>query len=132
MTKTILKLTMLSLLAIAVEGLPDNARAQETKTPATEKKESRKSGIVPFHGKLKAVDATAKTLAVGELTIQITAETKISKAGQPASLEDGVVGEDVSGAYKKTTAGELDATTVRFGPKPEKGESGKDHPEKTR
>jgi hypothetical protein len=131
MKKTVLKLTIMSLLAIAIEGLPGYAHAQDTKTPAAEKKETRKPGVVPFHGKLKGVDATARTLAVGELTIRINAETKISKAGQPAALEDGVVGEDVSGAYRKSAAGELDATTVRFGPKPDKSEPGKDHPERT-
>jgi hypothetical protein len=91
MTKSILKLSLLSLLAIAVGGLVVQARAQETDKPTVEKKESKKSGVTPFHGKLKAVDTTAKTITVGELTIQITSDTKISKAGKPATLEDGVV-----------------------------------------
>jgi len=60
---------------------------------------------VPFHGKLKGVDPIAKTLSVGEMVIQITPETRISKAGKPATLEDGVVGEMVGGAYRKTGDG---------------------------
>jgi hypothetical protein len=127
MTKSILKLSLLSLLAIAVGGLVVQARAQETDKPTVEKKESKKSGVTPFHGKLKAVDTTAKTITVGELTIQITSDTKISKAGKPATLEDGVVGEDVSGAYRKTADGKLDATTVHLGHRPEKGDLKKEH-----
>jgi len=75
---------------------------------------------------LKSVDSTAKTISVGALTVQITSETKIDKAGQPAMLQDGVVGEVVSGAYKKTEDGKLDATTVHFGPrKPKREQKGR-------
>jgi hypothetical protein len=124
MKQNILKLCILSLLAIALQGLQGNVRAQETNNPSVEKAESRKSGVVPFHGKLKAVDGVARTITVGERTFQITSDTHISKAGQPATLEDGVVGEDAGGAYKKTADGRLDATVVRFGPKSESEKAG--------
>jgi hypothetical protein len=117
MTKLILKLSLFGLLAIALTGMPVQLHAQETNAPAAEKK-IKKPAATPFHGKLKAVDKTAKTVSVGETTIQITSETKIMKAGKPATLDDGVVGEDVAGAYKKTDGGKLNATSVRFGPKP--------------
>ncbi len=128
MTKSILKLSLLSLLALSITGLPGRVHAQDNQNPAVEKKETKekKPGAVPFHGKLKAVDNTVKTIAVGKLTIQITSETKITKAGKPAVLEDGIVGEEVGGAYQKTEDGKLDATSVRFGPKPAKGPSKED------
>ena len=74
----------------------------------------------PFHGNLKAVDTSAKTLTVGTLTLQITSDTKITKDGKPATLADGVVGEPVSGAYTKTADGKLNAVVVHFGAKPKK------------
>jgi hypothetical protein len=121
MTKSLLKLSLLGLLAVAVAGLPVCAGAAETNAPTAGKKASKtkKSSTLPIHGKLKAVDNTAKTISVGEQTIQITSETKISKGDKPATLEDGVVGEEVSGAYKKGEDGKLTATKLRFGPKAE-------------
>ena len=121
MTKSFLKWSALSLLAVAIAGLPAQLRAQSTNKHAagnTEAK-SKKPDTTPFHGKLKAVDKTAKTISVGEkeLVIQVTSETKISKSEKPAVLDDGVIGEDVSGAYQKTDDGKLHATMITFGAK---------------
>jgi hypothetical protein len=55
---------------------------------------------------------------VGKRTFQITSETKIKKGGKPATLDDGVVGEDVGGYYHNGEDGKLNAVSVRFGPKP--------------
>ena len=63
------------------------------------------------------MDTNAKTLTVGALTLQVTPDTKITKDGQPATLLDGVVGQPVSGSYKKTNDGKLNAVTVHFGAK---------------
>ena len=114
MIKSILKLSLLGLLAVAVMGTPVTLLAQAP--PAVKKPNARP---VPFHGKLKAVDSTAKTISVGEQTIQVTSETKITKTGKPATLADGTVGEEVTGAYRKTDDGKMDAVTIHFGPKPE-------------
>ena len=99
---------------------------QATDNPVAHKAESRKPGTTPFHGKLKAVDIAAGTIIIGERTIQVTSDTRIFKAGQPAALEDGVVGEEVGGAYQKTAEGALVATLVRFGPKPDQGTTRKE------
>ena len=120
MTKLMLKTGLLTMLAVAVAGWPVGTSAADTNAPAVEKKEPKPKKSLVFHGKLKSVDKTAKTISVGERTFQITSETKISKADKPAMLEDGVVGEDVSGAYKKGDDGKLTATSVHFGPKSEK------------
>jgi hypothetical protein len=127
MNKSILRLGLLGLLAAGITGTSANLRAQNTNAPAPEKKEhkAKPAGILPFHGNLKAVDATAKTISVGDLVLQITSETKIEKAGKAAALQDGVVGEPVGGSYKKTEDGKLTAVSVHFGPK-----EGKPHPKK--
>ena len=121
MTKSILKLSAWGLLAVAIAGSPAAALAQNTNQAPAEhsKAKTKKPATTPFHGKLKAVDKIAKTISVGEkdLVIQITSETKISKSDKPAVLDDGVVGEDVSGAYQKSADGKLHATTVNFGAK---------------
>jgi hypothetical protein len=123
MKKHIAKITTLSLLAAAVIAVPALSRAVDvtTNTPGssgqTVTPKPQRHGVVPFHGKLAAVDANAKTLTVGTLTLQITAATKIIKNGQPATLSEGVVGESASGTYKKTADGKLEAITVHFGAK---------------
>jgi hypothetical protein len=117
MNKFILKLSLLGLLALAVAGAPVAGRAQTTSTNAVPKKKPANRSL-PFHGKLKAIDSTAKTITVGTETIQITSETKIAKAGKPATLADGAVGDEVAGAYHKDAEGKLNAISLRFGPKP--------------
>jgi hypothetical protein len=123
MTKNISKITILSLFAGALVALPGLSRAEVTNAPAatnqtTQAKPNKTNP--PFHGNLKAVDASAKTITVGTLTLQITSDTKITKDGKPAALADGVVGEPVSGAYTKTADGKLNAVVIHFGVKPKK------------
>ncbi len=118
----IFKITALSLFAAALMVAPATIHAQDaTNAPATPDTsvKHKKHDTVPFHGKLIAVDKNAMTLKVGERTFEISSETKISKTSGPATLADGVVGEMVSGVYKKSKDGKLIATTVHFGPKPE-------------
>jgi len=125
MIKSILRISAVGLLAAAIAGLPLPAAAQSTNPPAAAKKSgadkkdaaAKKKGAHPFHGKLAAVDKTAKTIKVGESIYQITSETKIIKAGKPATLDDGVVGDEVGGYAKPTDDGKMAATSVRFGPK---------------
>ena len=127
MMKSLLRIGAVTLLAVAIAGMPVQLLAQNTNTPTVEKKSSaakkdsaaKKKAAHPFHGKLAAVDKTAKTIKVGESIYQITSETRIEKAGKPAMLEDGVVGEEVAGYAKPTDDGKMAASSVRFGPKPE-------------
>jgi hypothetical protein len=60
----------------------------------------------------------AKTITVGKRTFQITSATKLKKGDKPATLDDGIVGEEVGGYYKTGEDGKLNATSIRFGPKP--------------
>src|SRR3982751_6893784 len=113
MTTTMLKFALGGLLVTAITGMPLQTRAQAA---PPEKKEVLPHAT-PFHGKLKAVDQEAKTIAVGDRTFHVPGDIKILKSGKPAALSDGVVGEEVSGAFKKGEDGKLTATTLRFGPK---------------
>ena len=88
-----------------------------TTAATTAKAGHNKTGVLPFHGKLKAIDTTAKTISVGTRTFEITSETIIIKDGKSATLADGVVGDETGGAYKKTDDGKLVLTKLRFGAK---------------
>ena len=63
------------------------------------------------------MDKTAKTITVGKRTFQITSETKMFKAGKPATLDEGIIGEEASGYVKPTEDGKLVASKINFGPK---------------
>ena len=125
------------LLIAAIAGLPLQAAAQSTnksgaaRKPAKEQQASttKKKAPHPFRGKLAAVDKTAKTIRVGKSIYQLTSETRITKGGKPATLDDAVVGEETAGYVKPNEAGEMAASSVRFGPKPD-GISGQKPKEK--
>jgi len=123
MKRTILKIAC-ALFASAIIAAPALLRAQDamsTNAPAaadqTAPAKMKKHGAIVFNGKLTAVDTNAMTFTVSSRTFEITSDTKITKDGQPATLSDGVVGEMVGGAYKKSDDGKLTATTVHFGEK---------------
>ena len=111
-------------------GLPGQLHAQATNKPTAEKKsavekketakaEKKTPSAHPVRGKLAALDKAAKTITLGKSTYHITPETKITKAGKPATLDDGVLGEYVTGYVKPAEDGKMVAKTLYFGPKPE-------------
>ena len=116
MKKNILRIAVFSLLATALAVAPTQTLAQEKKDPPAAEK---KQGNPPVRGKLAAVDKAAKTITIGQTTIQITADTKFQKAGKDATLDDAVVGEEAMATGKKKEDGKFVAKMVRFGPKPE-------------
>ena len=123
MKNTMSKITVLSLFAAALVAMPALSRAQNSNAAppaAADQTAPAKKHNPPFHGKLASVDTKAMTITVGKLTIQVNADTKIARDGQPVTLADGKVGEPVSGAYKKTDDGKLIATVLHFGAKGEK------------
>ncbi len=142
MLRTILKTGALSLLVAAIAGVPLQLLAQTTNKAAADKKAgvekkaapdkkepaAKKASAHPFHGKLAGVDMVAKTIKLGKSTYQVTSETKITKDGKPATLADGVVGEEVGGYAKPLEDGKMVATSLRFGPKPESGAEKKKEP----
>ncbi len=117
MNKIITRLAFISLLSVLIAGAPVRVFAEDKsdkKEHAGEKKKGK-----PFKGKVDAVDKTAKTIKVGERTFQITSDTKIVKAGKPATFDDAVVGEEIGGTYHKTDDGKMVAVSIRLGAKPE-------------
>jgi hypothetical protein len=122
--KLLIKSVAVTVFAIAV-ATSGQLQAQTTnKAPAekkssTEKKEpvEKKQSPIPFHGNIVTLDKNARTLTIGKRTFLVTSETKVFKSDKPATFADGVVGEYVSGSYKKTDDGKLIAHSVYFGGK---------------
>ncbi|HEX4263101.1 MAG TPA: hypothetical protein VH597_02075 [Verrucomicrobiae bacterium] len=113
MNKRALKFSLLGLLAIIMTGTPVALRAQTTN--AMPRMAAHR--VLPFHGKIKTVDNSAKTISVGEMTLQITSASKILKTGKPATFQDAAVGDNVAGSYRKNTDGKMDVVSLRIGPK---------------
>ena len=114
------QIALLALAATALIAAPATIYAQDaaaTTPAATPAPKKHGAGV---HGAVVAVDATAQTVTVGTKTYNVTSDTKITKAGQPATLSDITVGETVSIGYKKDEAGKLNATTIHVGAKKKK------------
>ena len=118
--KTLIK--SLIITSTAVSLLLTVASAAEK-----EKKEGKAKGL-PYSGKISAVDKAAKTVTLAtkekSRTYQITPETRISKAGKPATLDDATVGEEAA-AFGHEEGGKHIAQSLRLGPKPEGDSKGK-------
>ena len=88
---------------------------------ALELGERKKS--VPFHGKISAVDQTAKTFSIAgkekARVFTIVEATVITKDGNPGTMADLAANEDVRGSYWKREDGSLEAKTVKLGQKTE-------------
>ncbi len=98
-----------AVLDAAAAGTPPKLPAVTNKPPAARS--------LPFTGKLTAVDRAKRTITVGSRLFYLTSETRLTRAGQPATLDDGVIGEETAGAYRKRPDGTRQAVSVRFGPK---------------
>jgi len=106
-------------LSVLAAQSPPPAKENAAKPAAEKKAADKKPSAGPFHGKLAGLDKHAKTITVGKRTFQITSKTKINKGGKPATLDEGVVGDEVSGYVKPTDDGKLVATKINLGPKAE-------------
>ena len=83
-----------------------------------DKKEATTRAL-PFRGKIAAVDKQAMTIKVGERTFQIIPDTRIVKAGKPATLAEANIGEDVGGSFREGADKKLNLVSLRIGAKPE-------------
>ncbi|MEN9572261.1 MAG: hypothetical protein RL514_116 [Verrucomicrobiota bacterium] len=123
--KTLVKTLVIASFTMAVLlGVPATASAQDKakeKEAAKAGDKAKKDATLPFNGKAVAVDKAANTVKLsGEKgrVIQVTATTKINKGGKPATLDDLKEGEEVSGGFKTTADGKLEATVLNIGPRP--------------
>lgn len=129
------QIALFALVAAALIAAPAVVSAQDAKPD--KKHDAGEAGAapkanrgLPLHGKVAAVDATAGTITIGQLTINVTSETKIVKQGKPATIADITVGENITGQYKKDEAGKLNATVIHIGGKADKSETKKKKAEK--
>jgi hypothetical protein len=78
---------------------------------------------VPFHGKISAVDQTAKTFSIAgkekARVFTITEATVITKDGKPGTMADLAAEEEVRGSYWKREDGSIEAKIVKLGQKTE-------------
>lgn len=134
------KIALIGLIAagLAVPALL-SARAQDAGTNATDAATAT-APVTPhkhqhvgtrFRGTVDNLDTNAMTLTVGDLTFNISAKTKITSNGEPATLADGVVGEKVVGFYRTNEDGSLHATVVHFGAHKKKVDSDASTPTST-
>ena len=88
-----------------------------------------KTRAFPFRGSITAIDHEAGTITLKgkekARQFRITGGTRILKDGQPASLADAKVGDEVGGQAQTAGEGIFEALSLRIGPKPETGAAGK-------
>ena len=111
------QIALFSIMAAALIAVPAISHAADKNKDAPAAADSAKKQILPFHGKISAVDTTAATITIGKMTINITSETKITKDGKPATVADLAVGDMAGGAYKKDDASKKNATVIHVGEK---------------
>jgi hypothetical protein len=122
MRKFITSVLTVGILAVAAFSiaLPTQAADPPQKEPA---KKAKADKPVSFKGKVTTVDSTAKTITFEaketSRTVQITSETRLQKAGKPATLDDVKVGDEIAGQVRKSAAGKESVVSLRIGPKPE-------------
>ena len=124
------QLLLASLLGLLITAVPAHLNAQSTDSVNKEGATSRQPASssmrpIPFRGKLTSVDKIGRTITVGARIFRITSDTKLCKGASklPATLSDGVTGEQVTGSYIKEADGKLIARSVYFGTRaPSKGE----------
>ena len=106
---------LLATLLLAIATLP---------APSAFSKSHNLDGVArttrfPFHGKLKAVDLLAQTFTLegkSARVFAVTPQTKITKDGAPATLQDATPGQAVTGYSEKSPEGQLTALSLSLSP----------------
>jgi hypothetical protein len=82
----------------------------------TGKKEDKAKRTVPFRGTVKSSDRNSMSVTVeGKDKVQVinvSSETRIMKAGKPATFADIAVGDDVRAVVKQNAEGKETADTI--------------------
>jgi hypothetical protein len=125
--KKSLVLTALLVAAVGVSFRTVAADTQPAAAPAAEKKsDSKKQKKTPFKGEVKAANQQAKTFTIGERTFHLTSETRIEKAGVPATFQEVKAGEKVTGSSVTSPEGRLEAVSIYVGGKGAEGGKAKE------
>lgn len=122
-SSTCIALVCLPLAAFAADkkaSSPAASASPMAKTAAAPAASATKAPRpVPFHGTISAVDQSAKTFTIAgkekSRVFKVTANTVITKAGQPATIADITANSEVSGSYWKHDDESLEAKTVKIG-----------------
>jgi hypothetical protein len=111
--------TALSVPIVAIAA-PKTSPSPSPSAHASPSEKTTTARAIPFHGKISAVDQTAKTFTIAgkekSRVFKITDKTVITKAGAAATMKDVVANEDARGSYWKAADGSLEAKTVKLGP----------------
>jgi hypothetical protein len=113
-------LTSIALFAPTSTSAKDKKAPSPSPSPASSPQPSatmKKARALPYHGKVVAVDTSARTFVVGKRTFTVTNNTQITKDNAPAALSDIMSGEMVGGSYWKKDDGTMEARTVKIGTK---------------
>lgn len=123
MHKSLTHLLIIGVLTAMAATTIIRSQAGEKMASTEAGEKQRRPSNIPFHGKLHSVDKPSQTITLEgkekKRTIQVTAQTRIMKAGKAATLEDAVIGEEIGGQITKNGEGKEEAVSLRFGPKPE-------------
>lgn len=118
--KSITKLSLVLLTAVAFAAFPAQAQSDSTATtnapaPVPRPRAPR------FAGTITGVDATAMTLTLkgrgadaADVTVKVTSDTRITKDREPAVFADIKEGLRATGSGKKQDDGSWVATTLRI------------------
>lgn len=117
MKKLLIILTVAAFTACTISPLV----AADDKTPAKKEAPAKDAlpRALPYSGKIVAVDKAAKTIQVRERTFHVTSDTKINKAGKPATLDEAKIGEEVGISYREGADKKLNLVSLRIGAKPD-------------
>jgi hypothetical protein len=106
-------------LAFALVGSGTTGLGADTSADAP--KAEKKGKHMPFKGTVSAVDKVAMTITLEgkekARVFAITSQTRISKEGNPAVVDDIKVGESVGGQAVEAEGGKWDITTLNLGKK---------------
>ncbi len=124
-------LVLATALTMTIGGLfPTSAAdAKPAAAPGEKKADPKKQSKpqkLPFKGEVKAANQQAKTFTIGERTFHLTSQTRIQKAGAPATFQEVKVGEKVTGSYTTSPEGRLEAGSIYVGPKQAEGAKAKE------
>jgi len=118
----LIAVTALTLATVTAQAQtpPDSSTTSTNTAPAPKPRVRGKQ----YKGTISSVDKDAKTITFSMVsgkthTIHITSKTRIRKDGEPATMDDAVVGQKVRGTYRENDSKEWVASTVNIGePKP--------------
>ena len=108
-------------LTLAISAHAEKREKGEGKAKAEASAPAKAKGL-PYGGTLSAKTADSITVKKkdAEKTFAVTAATKISKDGKPATLADGMVGEPAGVYFKNDGSEKPEAISIKFGKAPAK------------